>query len=608
MNKSLFYILRDFADWTGIPGLVQIINALNVYILFAWLVCFGAMWGVFIYEMVLIVQTYFSYSADVFMQIGSSMPRDFPVITICNQNPMNYTMVQTNSTYSQINQLIEDYLEAVQNDYGDIKNDQFGLNVKTKIVVVRNRFCFQTQQTAFMKGEYAREALFLIMNGLSEDKRRQVGYQFDDFFFTWYWNKAPTNDSRFTSYLDPTYGLCYQFNAENMTDDGLLKADRAGTSFGLRAVILVHQYSPSGSQEYLPLVPKVGLRVGVDYYNSSPTMESVGIDVKPGTETWIKLKYIETSRASKPYGTCVESLPDSQNYYSAFDYTMDYCLRTCIQAKYIQNCSCANPLYLKPFQNSYCTIDNLECVFGIRTSQAETGPNAFSPLVNCSCNPSCSDKQYKPVISIGRFPSNLFSPKSQPGWDSPYACTADNLLFGGSVSNCIQWFQDNAVVLNIYFSGIDYISLYEGSNYTLTAATNDLGGQMGLWVGTSIICVLEIFIFFIVLGMYFVFGRRITDVEVTDMHRQKDKRYDEMRNFKEELDTQEIMDDEIKFRYRELQMRPERKRLERLDEGYRLNELAVKKAAMKAKKQGIPPGAMVAAMQPPKAVASQAPK
>lgn len=58
-----------------------------------------------------------------------------------------------------------------------------------------------------------------------------------------------------------------------------------------------------------------------------------------------------------------------------------------------------------------------------------------------------------------------------------------------------------------------------------------------------------------------------------------------MRNFKEELDTQEIMDDEIKFRYRELQMRPERKRLERLDEGYRLNEKAVRKAGMQAKKR-----------------------
>jgi hypothetical protein len=38
-------------------------------------------------------------------------------------------MVQSNSTYSQINQLMEDYIEVVAENYDDIKNDQFGLNV-----------------------------------------------------------------------------------------------------------------------------------------------------------------------------------------------------------------------------------------------------------------------------------------------------------------------------------------------------------------------------------------------------------------------------------------------------------------------------------------------
>lgn len=56
-----------------------------------------------------------------------------------------------------------------------------------------------------------------------------------------------------------------------------------------------------------------------------------------------------------------------------------------------------------------------------------------------------------------------------------------------------------------------------------------------------------------------------------------------MRKLKEELDTHEIMDDEIKFRYRELQMRPERRHLEHLDQGYRLNDKAIKKAGLKAK-------------------------
>ena len=51
-----------------------------------------------------------------------------------------------------------------------------------------------------------------------------------------------------------------------------------------------------------------------------------------------------------------------------------------------------------------------------------------------------------------------------------------------------------------------------------------------------------------------------------------------VKDFKEELDTQEIMDDEIKFRYRELENRPVRHRLERLDLAQRLNDDAAQRA------------------------------
>lgn len=50
----------------------------------------------------------------------------------------------------------------------------------------------------------------------------------------------PFSSSNFIPYLDPTYGQCYQFNADNTTREGILKNDRGGTSYGLRAVVLFH--------------------------------------------------------------------------------------------------------------------------------------------------------------------------------------------------------------------------------------------------------------------------------------------------------------------------------------------------------------------------------
>lgn len=63
------------SHFPGIPGLIQMINALNVYILFAWLVSFAVMWGVFIYEMIIIFQKFFGYPAAVTLSIESKFPR-----------------------------------------------------------------------------------------------------------------------------------------------------------------------------------------------------------------------------------------------------------------------------------------------------------------------------------------------------------------------------------------------------------------------------------------------------------------------------------------------------------------------------------------------------
>ncbi|KAI6229442.1 CBN-ASIC-2 protein [Aphelenchoides besseyi] len=547
---ALFHILRDFADWTAMPGLIQIINALNAVIRMAWIVIWFALWGVFIYELVLIIQQFFQFSPAVTLSLDYKYKRIFPMVTICNQNPMNYTTVQQYSSYAQINQLMEDYTAMVQSGYKDVKNDEFGMN---------------SQTTAYSKYQYTREALVLLMNQLSEKKRETAGYSFENFFLNYYWNNAPANSSSFSTFLDPFHGLCYQFNAINGTDD-LQSSARAGISFALRATILVHQYSPNGVVEYLPTTKYAGLRVAINY-------------PAPGTESFLAIRVTEIDRAKKPYGECVDTMDAKENYYSSYNYTMSYCFASCIQNEYIANCSCAYPLYLKPENASYCTTQSTECVFNIRSNQEQGG--GIDPTRDCDCRPSCSDTSYKVSVSSGTFPSDAYRPLSQTDQPiSPYACTNANSYFNGNLTKCIQWYKDNAVVLNVYYNGLDYIMMTEGAAYTLGQASNDLGGQMGLWTGISLVCVIEIAVFLVFMIIYFAFGRKLSDVEVREENRQLDKRYRELTDFKEELDTQEIMDDEIQFRYRELQMRPERLRLERLDEGHRLNEEAAIRAGI----------------------------
>lgn len=55
MALTITFVLRDFAEWTSIPGPIQIIYALNSFIRFLWVIIWLALFGVFVYEFYLII-------------------------------------------------------------------------------------------------------------------------------------------------------------------------------------------------------------------------------------------------------------------------------------------------------------------------------------------------------------------------------------------------------------------------------------------------------------------------------------------------------------------------------------------------------------------------
>ncbi|CAD5212987.1 unnamed protein product [Bursaphelenchus okinawaensis] len=484
------------------PGLIQLINALNAYVRIAWAVIWFALWGVFLYEFYLIVDKFLGYPASVTISLGYKT-RAFPMVTICNQNPLRYPIVQNNSTYAEVNEIVKTYKELAQNGYGNVSGNPYNVN---------------DYPDRFTKQTILQQAQVLAMSQITDDQKAYAGYKLENFILAYYYNNAVVNSTFFKEFIDPTYGLCYQFNTN---DTGTtLFTDRAGSYFGLRALVLVNT---------------------------------------------------EVQRAKKPYGDCEDNV--TLNYYTGLNYTLTYCFRSCIQQKNIEACGCANPVYYKPDNVSYCTVDDLDCVFAQKTSQTD-GSN-FSVVASCGCNPACSDTDFDVILSVGKSPASSYSPLAN--LNPSYSCSVNSTLFANEAA-CITWFKTNSAIINIWYDGLDYTLQSEGSSYSLSTASNDLGGQAGLWVGISLVSVIEGIVFLIFVSLYFCFGRRHTDVEITDGIRTTDSRYNIMKGFKEELDTQDLMDDEIAIRYRAFKMRDEIKRMERIQAGERLNALAVAKA------------------------------
>lgn len=64
-------------------------------------------------------------------------------------------------------------------------------------------------------------------------------------------------------------------------------------------------------------------------------------------------------------------------------------------------------------------------------------------------------------------------------------CEASNDL-------CMEKYKKNAAMVQIFYEELNFETLTESPAYSLTSALADLGGLTGLWIGASVVSLLEI--------------------------------------------------------------------------------------------------------------------
>ncbi|PIO61022.1 Amiloride-sensitive sodium channel, partial [Teladorsagia circumcincta] len=139
----------------------------------------------------------------------------------------------------------------------------------------------------------------------------------------------------------------------------------------------------------------------------------------------------KTQRLKSPYpGRCVDGEPDATNFYKS-----------------------------------------------LRGDQSSSTPN-ICPLDDCSCGPPCSEISYLTTASVSKFPAEGYFVATDP------VESVDQHL-------CRNWYEENALLLQVFFETLKYESYTEIPSYGISAVLNDLGGQAGLWLGLSVISVIE---------------------------------------------------------------------------------------------------------------------
>ncbi|XP_054906352.1 acid-sensing ion channel 1B isoform X1 [Poeciliopsis prolifica] len=262
------------------------------------------------------------------------------------------------------------------------------------------------------------------------------------------------------------YGKCYTFNSGQ---DGrpLLVTMKGGTGNGLELMLDIQQ------DEYLPVWGETdetsfeaGIKVQIHTQDEPPFIDQLGFGVAPGFQTFVSCQEQRLTYLPPPWGDCKSTAMDSDFFSS---YSITACRIDCETRYLVENCNCR--MVHMPGDAPYCTPEQYK----------ECADPALDFLVEkdndyCVCETPCNMTRYGKELSFVKIPSK-----------------ASAKYLAKKFNKTEQYIADNILVLDIYFEALNYETIEQKKAYELAGLLGDIGGQMGLFIGASILTVLELF-------------------------------------------------------------------------------------------------------------------
>uniref|UniRef100_A0A8C8VLU3 Acid sensing ion channel subunit 1 n=1 Tax=Pelusios castaneus TaxID=367368 RepID=A0A8C8VLU3_9SAUR len=240
-------------------------------------------------------------------------------------------------------------------------------------------------------------------------------------------------------------GKCYTFNS-GAPGTELLTTVKGGAGNGLELMLNIQQ------EEYLPVWGdtdetsyEAGVKVQIHSQDEPPFIDQLGFGVAPGFQTFVSCQQQRLVYLPPPWGDC-KSTPIESDFFT--NYSITACRLDCETRYLAENCNCR--MVHMPGEGHR--------LWGPFTKAC--APPALSPRM--TLNTPQPPKVQAPLPPL---------PTALHPWDS--------------------W--ENVLVLDIFFEALNYETIEQKKAYEVAGLLGDIGGQMGLFIGASILTILEIF-------------------------------------------------------------------------------------------------------------------
>ncbi|CAH6791466.1 Asic1 [Phodopus roborovskii] len=211
---------------------------------------------------------------------------------------------------------------------------------------------------------------------------------------------------------------------------------------------------------------EAGIKVQIHSQDEPPFIDQLGFGVAPGFQTFVSCQEQRLIYLPSPWGTCNAVTMDSDFFDS---YSITACRIDCETRYLVENCNCR--MVHMPGDAPYCTPEQYK----------ECADPALDFLVEkdqeyCVCEMPCNLTRYGKELSMVKIPSK-----------------ASAKYLAKKFNKSEQYIGENILVLDIFFEVLNYETIEQKKAYEIAGLLGDIGGQMGLFIGASILTVLELF-------------------------------------------------------------------------------------------------------------------
>uniref|UniRef100_A0AAQ4S7V3 Acid-sensing ion channel 1 n=1 Tax=Gasterosteus aculeatus aculeatus TaxID=481459 RepID=A0AAQ4S7V3_GASAC len=419
-----------------------------------WVVCFLGSLTFLLFLCVDRIHFYFEYPHVTKLDEVTTPIMTFPAVTFCNLNAFRFSRVTRNDLYhagellALLNQRYDHSKHRCTNFRYEIRDIHLVEESVLESLKVKADFHNFKPRPFNMREFYDR-----------------TGHDINDMLLACHFHGTECRAEDF-KVVFTRYGKCYTFNAGG---DGRppLFTTKGGMGNGLELMLDIQQ------DEYLPIWGETdetsfeaGVKVQIHSQDEPSFIDQLGFGVAPGFQTFVSCQEQRLIYLPPPWGDCKVTAMDSDFFDS---YSITACRIDCETRYLVDNCNCR--MVHMPGDAPYCTPELYkECADPALDFLVERD-NDF-----CVCETPCNMTRYSKELSFVKIPSK-----------------ASAKYLAKKYNKSEQYIKENILVLDIFFEALNYETIEQKKAYEVAGLLGDIGGQMGLFIGASILTILELF-------------------------------------------------------------------------------------------------------------------